>query len=271
MSWGRKGPTEGPSDSGRGQSLQEGSSRKRKCLNQTREALGVVLHKDSRWYQQWKDFKENNLMFNRFFEMKMKFDESDNALIQASMALMDKVTDLLGGLFSKTEMSEVLMEILRVDLAFVKDQFLKQYENDIIPSVLEAMISGELTFWCYEATYSQLAHPIQQAKALGLQFHSRILDIDKVDLAMGKMMRSEACTTAPSFLTHLMTVGSIVIPSFICHTSDLINLEVYKLCRSTQESNLVFFSQLYPCLLLPLLFPSFCLFCAYFAFFPPSF
>lgn len=30
-----------------------------------REALGVVLHKDSRWYQQWKDFRDNNVVFNR--------------------------------------------------------------------------------------------------------------------------------------------------------------------------------------------------------------
>lgn len=42
-----------------------------------------------------------------------------------------------GGLFSKTEMSEVLTEILRVDPAFDKDRFLKQCENDIIPNVLE--------------------------------------------------------------------------------------------------------------------------------------
>lgn len=30
-----------------------------------REELGVVLHKDSKWYQQWKDFKDNNIVFNR--------------------------------------------------------------------------------------------------------------------------------------------------------------------------------------------------------------
>lgn len=29
-----------------------------------REAMGVVLHKDSKWYQQWKDFKDNNMVFN---------------------------------------------------------------------------------------------------------------------------------------------------------------------------------------------------------------
>ncbi|KYO34493.1 mitochondrial import inner membrane translocase subunit TIM44 isoform X1 [Alligator mississippiensis] len=155
------------------------------------EAMGVVVHKDSKWYQQWKDFKDNNVVFNRFFEMKMKYDESDNAFIRASRAVTDKVTDLIGGLFSKTEMSEVLTEILKVDPAFDKDQFLKQCENDIIPNVLEAMISGDLDIlkdWCYEATYHQLAHPVQQAKAMGLRSHSRILDLDNVDLAMGKMM-----------------------------------------------------------------------------------
>jgi hypothetical protein len=30
-----------------------------------REALGVVLHKDSKWFQQWKDFKDNNVVVNR--------------------------------------------------------------------------------------------------------------------------------------------------------------------------------------------------------------
>ncbi|CAJ1060628.1 mitochondrial import inner membrane translocase subunit TIM44 [Xyrichtys novacula] len=169
----------------------KGSGDESKVFEANEEAMGVVLHKDSKWYQQWKDFKDNNAVFNRFFEMKMKYDESDNALIRASRAVTDKMTDLIGGLFSKTEMSEVLTEILKVDPSFDKDSFLKQCERDIIPNILEAMIRGELEIlkdWCYEATYSQLAHPIQQAKAMGLQFHSKILDIDNIDLAMGKMM-----------------------------------------------------------------------------------
>ncbi|KAM6922090.1 mitochondrial import inner membrane translocase subunit TIM44 [Xenentodon cancila] len=169
----------------------KGAGEDNKVFEANEEAMGVVLHKDSKWYQQWKDFKDNNVVVNRFFEMKMKYDESDNALIRASRAVTDKMTDLIGGLFSKTEMSEVLTEILKVDPSFDKDSFLKQCERDIIPNILEAMIQGELDVlkdWCYEATYSQLAHPIQQAKAMGLQFHSKILDIDNIDLAMGKMM-----------------------------------------------------------------------------------
>uniref|UniRef100_A0A672JPI0 Translocase of inner mitochondrial membrane 44 homolog (yeast) n=1 Tax=Salarias fasciatus TaxID=181472 RepID=A0A672JPI0_SALFA len=169
----------------------KGSAEDSKVFEANEEAMGVVLHKDSKWYQQWKDFKDNNVVFNRFFEMKMKYDESDNAFIRASRAVTDKMTDLIGGLFSKTEMSEVLTEILKVDPSFDKDSFLKQCERDIIPNILEAMIRGELEVlkdWCYEATYSQLAHPIQQAKAMGLQFHSKILDIDNIDEKVLRMM-----------------------------------------------------------------------------------
>ncbi|XP_077129208.1 mitochondrial import inner membrane translocase subunit TIM44 [Ranitomeya variabilis] len=162
-----------------------------KIFEPNEETTGVVLHKDSKWHQQWKDFKDNNVVFNRFFEMKMKYDESDNALIRASRTLTDKISDLFGGMFSKTEMSEVLTEIVKVDPSFDKDAFLKMCEKDIIPNILEAIVRGDLDVlkdWCYEATYSQLAHPIQQAKAMGLRFHSRVLDIDNIDLAMGKMM-----------------------------------------------------------------------------------
>lgn len=42
-----------------------------------------------------------------------------------------------GGLFSKTEMSEVLTEIVKADPTFDKDSFLKQCEKDIIPNILE--------------------------------------------------------------------------------------------------------------------------------------
>lgn len=33
-------------------------------------------------------------------------------------------------------------------------------------------------------TYSQLAHPIQQARGLGLLFQSKILDIDNIDVSI---------------------------------------------------------------------------------------
>ncbi|XP_051979737.1 mitochondrial import inner membrane translocase subunit TIM44-like [Xyrauchen texanus] len=212
-----------------------------KVFEANEEAMGVVLHKDSKWYQQWKEFKDNNVVFNRFFEMKMKYDESDNSFVRASRAITDKMTDIIGGLFSKTEISEVLTEILKVDPNFDKDSFLKQCERDIIPNVLEAMIQGELDVlkdWCYEATYSQLAHPIQQAKAMGLQFHSNILDIDNIDLAMGKMME-QGPVLIITFQAQLVMVirdmkGEVVEgdPAKVLRM-----MYVWALCRDQEELN----------------------------------
>uniref|UniRef100_A0A3Q3XBZ4 Mitochondrial import inner membrane translocase subunit TIM44 n=1 Tax=Mola mola TaxID=94237 RepID=A0A3Q3XBZ4_MOLML len=162
----------------------KGTGDDKKVFEANEEAMGVVLHKDSKWYQQWKDFKDNNVVFNRFFEMKMKYDESDNALIRASRAVTDKMTDLIGGLFSKTEMSEVLTEILKADPSFDKDSFLKLCERDIIPNILEAMIQGELEVlkdWCYEASVQH----IYCATKNHIQF-SHICSL--FQLAMGKMM-----------------------------------------------------------------------------------
>ncbi|KAL1772893.1 Mitochondrial import inner membrane translocase subunit TIM44 [Sigmodon hispidus] len=212
-----------------------------KVFKANEEALGVVVHKDSKWYQQWKDFKDNNMVFNRLFEMKMKYDESDNVFIRASRALTDKVTDLLGGLFSKTEMSEVLTEILRVDPTFDKDRFLRQCESDIIPNILEAMISGELDIlkdWCYEATYSQLANTIQQAKAVGLQFHSRILDISNLDLAMGKMME-QGPVLIVTFQAQVVMVIKNPKGKVVEGDPDKVQrmLYVWALCRDQEELN----------------------------------
>jgi import inner membrane translocase subunit TIM44 len=84
----------------------------------------------------------------------MKYDESDNPVVRASRLITDKVSELFGGLFSKTELSEVLTEICKIDSNFDKNQFLKDCEQDIIPNILEAMIRGDLEIlkdWCYEA------------------------------------------------------------------------------------------------------------------------
>ena len=78
-----------------------------------------------------------------------------------------------------------------MDPNFCKEQFLKDCERDIIPNVLEAMVRGDLEIlkdWCFEAVFNILATPIKQAHQLGYKFDSLVLDIDDIDLAMGKMM-----------------------------------------------------------------------------------
>lgn len=155
------------------------------------ESTGIELHKDSKFYQSWQQFKDNNPYVNKIIDWKIRYDESDNPLIRASRTLTDKVSEVMGGLFQKTELSETLTELCKLDPNFDKVHFLKQCERDIIPNILEAMIQGNLDIlkdWCHDGPYNLLSTPIKQAQTLKYKFCSKILDIDNVDLVMGKVM-----------------------------------------------------------------------------------
>jgi mitochondrial import inner membrane translocase subunit TIM44 len=47
-----------------------------------------------------------------------------------------------GGVFTKTEMSEVLTEIVKMDPTFDKEQFIKQCQFDMIPNILEVCVQS---------------------------------------------------------------------------------------------------------------------------------
>ncbi|XP_050454402.1 mitochondrial import inner membrane translocase subunit TIM44 [Cataglyphis hispanica] len=155
------------------------------------KSTGVEIHKDFMFSNAWQKFKDTNPYVNKVMDWKMKYDESDNAVLRASKLLTDKVSDVIGGLFQKTELSETLTEICKLDPNFSKIQFLKDCETDFIPNILEAMIRGDLEIlkdWCHEGPYNIIAQPHKEIKKLGHYSDSKILDIDNVDLMMGKMM-----------------------------------------------------------------------------------
>lgn len=162
-----------------------------KVVEANTEATGIELHKDSKFYQSWEDFKNNNQYVNKVLDWKMKYEESENPVIRASRLLTDKITDVMGNLFSKTELSETLTEICKIDPNFDAKNFIRDCENDIIPNVLEAMVRGDLEIlkdWCFESTFNIIGTPIAQAQKAGLRLDSKILDIENVDLVMGKVM-----------------------------------------------------------------------------------
>lgn len=151
----------------------------------------IELHKDSKWSQSWKKFKEDNPYVDKVFEFKMKYDESDNPLVRATRSFVDKITDTMGGLFQTTDLSKVLTEICKIDPTFNINLFLKDCEKFIIPTILESMCRGRLDIledWCHEAVFNVLSQPQKEAQKTGLRIHSRILDVQNVELALGKMM-----------------------------------------------------------------------------------
>ena len=58
--------------------------------------------------------------------------------------LTDKLQDIFGSVFTNTELSETLTEIVKMDPSFEKEQFMKDCERDIIPNILEAINRADL-------------------------------------------------------------------------------------------------------------------------------
>ncbi|XP_065201735.1 mitochondrial import inner membrane translocase subunit TIM44 [Planococcus citri] len=205
------------------------------------EATGVELHKDSKFYQSWQNFKNNNTTINKILDWKIQYDESDNPVVRASRFVTDKVTDIVGGLFQKTELSEVLTEICKLDPNFDKEEFLKLCERDIIPNVLEAIVRGDLEIlkdWCHEAPYNVISAPLKEAIEKHLIFNSKVLDIDKTDLVMGKIMDQGPVLIISFQAQQIICMkdknGTVVEgdPEKILRVS-----YVWALCRDTSELN----------------------------------
>jgi len=155
------------------------------------DAQDVVLHKDSKWQQQWKDFRDNNPVVTGLFSLKTKYDESDNVAVRATRVVTDKLTDIFSDVFSQSEQAKTIAEISKIDPLFNKDQFIKECEFEIIPTVLEAYLRGDIEClhdWCHEGSYNVLSTQIKHNESIGLVNASRILDIREVELQLAKVM-----------------------------------------------------------------------------------
>ena len=72
-----------------------------------------------------------------FYNLKMKYDESDNLVIRASRVVTDHVGDAFSGVMTQSDMAEALAEILKIDPHFSKEEFVRQCQFEIIPTILE--------------------------------------------------------------------------------------------------------------------------------------
>lgn len=205
------------------------------------EATGVELHKDSKFYQSWENFKNHNQYVNKVLDWKIKYEESENPMIRASRLLTDRVTDIMSSLFSKTELSETFTEICKIDPNFNEKQFLRDCENDIIPNILEAMVRGDLEIlkdWCFESTYNLIATPIAQAQKLGHYLDSKILDIENVDLAMGKVMEQGPVLIVTFQTQQIMCVRDIKKAVVEGDPQKVMRVNyVWVLCRDSEDLN----------------------------------
>ncbi|KAF8566697.1 hypothetical protein P879_05065 [Paragonimus westermani] len=155
------------------------------------ESSGMVLHKDSKWYGAWQDFKDTNQYVQKFFDLKAQYRESEHLFARSMRFVTDRLSNIFGGFGTDSELQVVLDEIMKVDSNFDTESFLRFCRFLVVPNVLEAIVRGDLKIlknWCHEAPYNVLAAPWNQIKQLGLISESRVLDVHNVDIQMGKMM-----------------------------------------------------------------------------------
>ncbi|CAJ0963780.1 unnamed protein product, partial [Mesorhabditis belari] len=153
------------------------------------DATDIQLHKDSKWYEGWKKFSEENKYYNKLLDWKIRYDESDNVGVR----LLRGITERVAGVFSgSNEVSEVLTQIAKIDPKFDKLDWLRFCEKEVIPNILEAFIRMDaevLEDWCYERAFVAMSNVIKEYKKIHFSTKdSRIIDINKVELVSGKMM-----------------------------------------------------------------------------------
>ncbi|KAH7085948.1 hypothetical protein BKA63DRAFT_459840 [Paraphoma chrysanthemicola] len=147
----------------------------------------VTLHKDAKYKEIWREWKDNSKLAQGFFSMKSVYNESDNAIISTARSISDRIT----GFFAENETAMVIKKFREMDPNFQMEPFLTEMREYILPEVLDAYVKGDvevLKQWLSAAQYSVYAALMQQYQAAGLKSDGKIVDIRGVDVLNAKLL-----------------------------------------------------------------------------------
>ncbi|KAH7414441.1 hypothetical protein DE146DRAFT_35519 [Phaeosphaeria sp. MPI-PUGE-AT-0046c] len=147
----------------------------------------ITLHKDAKYKEIWREWKDNSKLAQGFFSMKTVYNESDNAIIQTARSISDRVS----GFFAENETAMVIKKFREMDPTFQMEPFLTEMREYILPEVLDAYVKGDvevLKQWLSAAQYSVYAALMQQYQAAGLKSDGKIVDIRGVDVLNAKLL-----------------------------------------------------------------------------------
>jgi import inner membrane translocase subunit TIM44 len=153
----------------------------------TRAGTNVTLHKDAKYKEVWRDFKDNSPLARRFSNMKSAYNESDNAIISTARSISDRIT----GFFAENETAMVIKKFREMDPNFQLEPFLTEMREYILPEVLDAYVKGDievLKLWLSAAQYSVYAALMKQYTTAGLKSDGKIVDIRNVDILNARLL-----------------------------------------------------------------------------------
>lgn len=168
--------------------LQRTGGRRLEAMEEDPNAgTNVTLHKDAKYKEVWREWKDNSKLAQGFFSMKSIYNESDNPLISTARSISDRIT----GFFAENETAMVIKKFREMDPNFQMEPFLTEMREYILPEVLDAYVKGDVAVlkeWLSAAQYSVYAALMQQYQAAGLKSDGKIVDIRGVDVLNAKLL-----------------------------------------------------------------------------------
>lgn len=147
----------------------------------------VTLHKDAKWKESWREFKDSNKVMQSIFSLKSTYNESENPFVSTARSITDKIA----GFFAENETAMVIKKFREMDPTFQVEPFLREMREYILPEVLDAYVKGDtetLKLWLSAAQYQVYAALAQQYTTAGLKSDGRILDIRHVDILSARIL-----------------------------------------------------------------------------------
>ncbi|KAL8863124.1 MAG: hypothetical protein Q9178_000498 [Gyalolechia marmorata] len=165
----------------------EPSSSRLRLLICTSAGTNVTLHKDAKWKESWRDFKDSSKVMQSIFALRSTYNESENPFVSTARSITDKIA----GFFAENETAMVIKKFREMDPTFQVEPFLREMREYILPEVLDAYVKGDtdtLKLWLSAAQYQVYAALAQQYTTAGLKSDGRILDIRHVDVLSARML-----------------------------------------------------------------------------------
>ncbi|KAL8972565.1 MAG: hypothetical protein Q9197_002715 [Variospora fuerteventurae] len=147
----------------------------------------VTLHKDAKWKESWREFKDSSKVMQSIFSLKSTYNESENPFVSTARS----ITDRIAGFFAENETAMVIKKFREMDPNFQVEPFLREMREYILPEVLDAYVKGDtetLRLWLSAAQYQVYAALAQQYTTAGLKSDGRILDIRHVDILSARIL-----------------------------------------------------------------------------------
>ncbi|KAI9860412.1 MAG: protein translocase subunit [Vezdaea acicularis] len=147
----------------------------------------VTLHKDAKWKESWKEFRDSSRVMQSLFSLKSSYNESENPFVATARSISDRVA----GFFAENETAMVIKKFREMDPNFQIEPFLREMREYILPEVLDAYVKGDtetLKLWLSTPQFQVYSALAQQYTTAGLKSDGRILDIRHVDILSARML-----------------------------------------------------------------------------------